>query len=72
MSRITIYMLLVIAVAAFAMYWFWMPNLPHGVQPKGEEQSPIIAYVSLATSVVSLLTAIFGFTKEFMGREKNT
>ncbi len=72
MPRRTIYILLAVAVAAFALYLVLLPKLPSGVQRKGEEQSPTIAYASLATSVVSLLTAIFGFAKEFIGRNRNT
>jgi len=71
MSRRTIYIFLVLAIVTFAAYWMLLPNLPHGVQPKGEEQSPFVAYASLATSVVSLLAAIFGFAKEFISRGKN-
>jgi hypothetical protein len=70
MSRRAIIFLLIVAVAAFVLYKITLPNLPSGVQPKGDEQSPIIAYVSLATSMVSLLTAIFGFAKEYWSRKK--
>jgi hypothetical protein len=56
----------------FAAYWVLLPHLPLGVQPKGDEQSPFVAYASLATSVVSLLTAIFGFAKEFIDRRKDS
>jgi drug/metabolite transporter (DMT)-like permease len=72
MSRATIYVLLVVAAVAFAAYWIFSAKLPLGVQPKGDEQSPFVAYASLATSVVSLLTAMFGFAREFIARRKNT
>lgn len=70
-SRTVIYILLVIAIVAFAAYWFSSPYLPHGIESKGEEQSPIVAYLSLATSVVSLLTAMFGLAKEWVDRKKD-
>jgi hypothetical protein len=72
MSRRIVFALLVLAIVSFAAYWVLSPpSLPPGVQPKGEEQSPFVAYASLATAVVSLLTAIFGFAREFVHRGKN-
>lgn len=72
MPRRAIIVFLVVAVVAFIVYKTTLPILPSGIQPKGDEQSPLIAYVSLATSMASLLTAIFGFAKEYWSDKNKT
>jgi hypothetical protein len=72
MSKRAIIIFLIVSVVAFVVYKTTMPSLPPGFQPKGDEQAPIVAYVSLATAVVSLLTAIFGFAKEFASTRKKS
>jgi hypothetical protein len=72
MSRIKILLLLVVAAVTFAVYVIARPNLPPGVETKGDvSSSPMIAYISLVTSVASLLTAILGLVKEYRGRKKD-
>lgn len=46
---------ILVAAAAFAVYFQTLP--PPGVQPMGDGDSAVIAWVSLATAVVGLLTA---------------
>jgi hypothetical protein len=63
MSRRSIIALLVAAVISFVAYRLFLPNIPSGIEPKGGDGSATIAYISLATSIVSFLTALVGFFK---------
>lgn len=60
MSRKRLLILLFVALGAlvaFAALGQWVTS---GVVPKGSDPSSIAQYLALATSVVSLLTAIIG------------
>jgi hypothetical protein len=63
----------VLSVATFAIY-FILTNQGSGVIAKGTESSDqsFVQYVALATSVVSMLTAIFGLAKTVMERGKGS
>jgi hypothetical protein len=65
MSRRSLYILIAVSVCAFALYAV-LRSPAGGIQPKGAEQTVVIAYVSLATGFVSLLTAVVGLLKVVM------
>jgi hypothetical protein len=70
-QRKTILLLVIIGLVALAVYVYWTPARSSNpdFQTKGEEQTPYIAYASLATAVISFLTALVGLLKQFMDRK---
>ena len=68
MSRRWLYSLLAVSVCAFAIYT--LLRWPPGIETKGTEQTVVLAYLSLATAIVSLLTALTGLLKIVMERKR--
>jgi hypothetical protein len=62
--------ILVGAVVGLVGLWVYLAyRTPPGVEPMGET-SETIAWVALATSVVSLLTALIGLAQKFLELRK--
>ena len=64
MSKRLVAILLTIALVSFVAFLalrYMAP--PSGIETKGESQASIAQYLSLGTSVVSLLTALVGLVK---------
>jgi len=55
-----------VSIAAFWLYARLAP--PEGVEPKGDEQT--LPWVTLATAIVSLLTAIVGLVEKLVARRR--
>lgn len=53
----------VVAVVCFVIYYYY--RIPSGVTPKGESIN-MIAWVSLATAIVSMVTALIGLLKQIL------
>ena len=68
MPRKIIVTLLVVAICAFAVFLTVRWNAPPpGIEPKGDSGgSNTAAYAALATSVVSLATALVGLAKTML------
>ena len=56
-------------VAAIGLWGYFAYRTPPGVEPMGEA-SETVAWVALATSVVSLLTALTGLAQKFLELRK--
>lgn len=56
-------------VAAVGLWAYFAYRTPPGVEPMGEA-SETIAWVALATSIVSLLTALTGLAQKFLELRK--
>jgi len=56
--------LLIVSLASFGVFFALEWNAsPPGIEPKGSDSSLSVQYLSLATAVVSLLTAMIGLIK---------
>lgn len=55
-----------IVVSAIAFYIYQTQYLPAGVTPMSGENAEKIAWISLATALVSLLIAIVGLIQKFI------
>jgi hypothetical protein len=65
MPKRLVLILLVISFASFLIFvYFHLASPPPGVESKGEAQSPVFEYVSLATGLVTLATSIVGLIRD--------
>jgi hypothetical protein len=72
MSRKLIYLLFALSVCAIGVYAVLHLNAPpSGIESKGDGQSAVAEYVSLATAIVSCLTAIVGLIKTERERKQS-
>jgi len=63
--------MVIISLFILSIILFYLYNLykiPEGITPQGDD-SEIIAWVSLATAVVSMITALIGLIKQIVEKE---
>lgn len=71
MSKKWIFLLLVLSIVLFVVGLSQLDvAVPAGIQTKGESGAEAVAYVALATSVLTLLTAIAGLIKTLIEAKK--
>lgn len=59
---------LLVSIIGFWIYWYF--KAPDGVTPMGDK-SELIAWIALATSIVTLFTAIVGLITKLVEGKKN-
>jgi|ETNmetMinimDraft_13_1059891.scaffolds.fasta_scaffold12939_2 hypothetical protein len=58
-----------IAVALIGLWLYFQTRTPPGIAPKGDG-SETVALISLATSVVAMITALIGLIQKFLELKK--
>lgn len=59
------------AIAALALGVYLTYRVPLGVEPMGD-RTETIAWISLSTSIVTMLTALVGLVQKFLGHGNNS